>query len=87
MQDPASQRLKWHKKPLTVLVIKKVRDRTVMQPFVRLTNWLVLEKRMLVYVEQGVLEDPALVEDPDFKVGAPRRRCRSTTLGPRHRLR
>ncbi|XP_034244105.1 NAD kinase-like isoform X1 [Thrips palmi] len=67
VQDPASQRLKWHKKPLTVLVIKKVRDRTVMQPFVRLTNWLVVEKCMLVYVEQGVLEDPALVEDPDFK--------------------
>ncbi|KAE8743314.1 hypothetical protein FOCC_FOCC011095 [Frankliniella occidentalis] len=66
VQDPASQRLTWAKKPLTVLVIKKVRDGKVLPPFVQLTRWLVLEKSMLVFVEQSVLEDRALLEDPDF---------------------
>jgi hypothetical protein len=41
IQDPASQRLTWYKPPLTVLVIKKVRDISVLQPFVQLVNWLI----------------------------------------------
>lgn len=41
IQDPASQRLTWYKPPLTVLVIKKVRDVSVLQPFVQLVNWLI----------------------------------------------
>ena len=41
IQDPASQRLTWYKPPLTVLVIKKVRDVSVLQPFVQLVKWLI----------------------------------------------
>ncbi len=41
IQDPASQRLTWYKPPLTVLVIKKVRDATVLSPFVQLVKWLI----------------------------------------------
>jgi hypothetical protein len=41
IQDPASQRLTWYKPPLTVLVIKKVRDVSVLQPFVQLVRWLI----------------------------------------------
>ncbi|ERL95985.1 hypothetical protein D910_00744, partial [Dendroctonus ponderosae] len=41
IQDPASQRLTWYKPPLTVLVIKKVRDATVYSPFVKLVQWLI----------------------------------------------
>lgn len=41
IQDPASQRLTWYKPPLTVLVIKKVRDVTILQPFVQLVRWLI----------------------------------------------
>ncbi|KAJ1521255.1 hypothetical protein ONE63_002938 [Megalurothrips usitatus] len=67
VQDPASQRLTWNRRPLTVLVIKKVRDCAVLQPFVQLARWLVLEKAMLVYVEQGVLEDRLLLDDRDFQ--------------------
>ncbi|KAH9631239.1 hypothetical protein HF086_009562, partial [Spodoptera exigua] len=41
IQDPASQRLTWYKPPLTVLVIKKVHDATILAPFVQLVHWLV----------------------------------------------
>lgn len=41
IQDPASQRLTWYKPPLTVLVIKKVRDASILPPFVQLVNWLI----------------------------------------------
>ncbi|XP_011876637.1 PREDICTED: NAD kinase-like isoform X4 [Vollenhovia emeryi] len=67
IQDPASQRLTWHKPPLSVLVIKKVRDSSVLRPFVQLVTWLIEEKRMVVFVEASVLEDPALTRDPRFQ--------------------
>ncbi|XP_072394321.1 NAD kinase-like isoform X5 [Diabrotica undecimpunctata] len=57
IQDPASQRLTWYKPPLTVLVIKKVRDASVYSPFVQLVQWLIEEKRMVVFVEASVMED------------------------------
>ncbi|XP_063904484.1 NAD kinase-like isoform X1 [Zophobas morio] len=60
IQDPASQRLTWYKPPLTVLVIKKVRDASVHLPFVQLVQWLIEEKRMLVFVEAAVLDEPLL---------------------------
>lgn len=67
IQDPASQRLTWYKQPLTVLVIKKVRDSTVLSPFVQLVEWLVQEKHMVVWVEAAVLDDPLLQEDKKFQ--------------------
>lgn len=67
IQDPASQRLTWYKPPLTVLVIKKVRDTTVLSPFVQLVEWLVQEKHMVVWVESAVLDDPLLQEDKRFQ--------------------
>ncbi|XP_029680621.1 NAD kinase-like isoform X1 [Formica exsecta] len=67
IQDPASQRLTWYKPPLTVLVIKKVRDSSVLPPFVQMVTWLIQEKRMVVFVEASVLEDPALARDPRFQ--------------------
>ncbi|KAI5749151.1 hypothetical protein M8J76_004998 [Diaphorina citri] len=68
IQDPASQRLTWYKPPLTVLVIKKVRDVSVLQPFVKLVKWLIQEKSMLVYVEQSVMDDTLLATNPSFTV-------------------
>ncbi|XP_016989552.2 NAD kinase isoform X4 [Drosophila rhopaloa] len=62
IQDPASQRLTWYKPPLTVLVIKK-KDSQVLLPFVQLVEWLVQEKRMVVWVESAVLEDKLLRDD------------------------
>ncbi|KAF3420000.1 hypothetical protein E2986_04775 [Frieseomelitta varia] len=44
IQDPASQRLTWYKPPLTVLVIKKVRDNSVLPPFVQLVTWLIEDR-------------------------------------------
>ncbi|XP_011148633.1 NAD kinase isoform X2 [Harpegnathos saltator] len=67
IQDPASQRLTWYKPPLTVLVIKKVRDSAVLPPFVEMVTWLIQEKQMVVFVEASVLEDPALAKDPRFQ--------------------
>ncbi|XP_059353238.1 NAD kinase-like isoform X1 [Daphnia carinata] len=68
IQDPASQRLTWYKPPLTVLVIKKVRDATVLPPFVQLVKWLIAEKRMVVFVEHSVLDDPLLSNHPGFNM-------------------
>ncbi|XP_066259650.1 NAD kinase-like isoform X2 [Euwallacea similis] len=66
IQDPASQRLTWYKPPLTVLVIKKVRDASVYSPFVKLVRWLIEEKRMVVFVETAVMDDPHLDQFPEF---------------------
>ncbi|XP_034478728.1 NAD kinase isoform X3 [Drosophila innubila] len=67
IQDPASQRLTWYKPPLTVLVIKKVSDASVLAPFVQLVTWLLIEKNMVVWVESAVLEDALLNEDTQFQ--------------------
>ncbi|CAB3253160.1 unnamed protein product [Arctia plantaginis] len=66
IQDPASQRLTWYKPPLTVLVIKKVHDATILVPFVQLVHWLVHDKSMVVFVEAAVLDDTLLAEYGDF---------------------
>merc|ERR1719479_766090 len=66
IQDPASQRLTWYKPPLTVLVIKKVRDAAVIPPFIQLVRWFINEKRMVVFVESAVMDDPVLVRNPEF---------------------
>jgi len=49
-----------------VLVIKKVRDVSVLTPFVQLVRWLTVEKRMLVFVESSVLDDALLLANPAF---------------------
>ncbi|XP_052902180.1 NAD kinase-like [Anopheles moucheti] len=66
IQDPASQRLTWYKPPLAVLVIKKVRDSKVLQPFVQLVEWLIHEKHMVVWVEAAILDDAPLTGDKRF---------------------
>uniref|UniRef100_A0A2K5D666 NAD(+) kinase n=1 Tax=Aotus nancymaae TaxID=37293 RepID=A0A2K5D666_AOTNA len=40
IQDPASQRLTWNKAPKSVLVIKKMRDAGLLQPFKELCTYL-----------------------------------------------
>merc|ERR1719357_867720 len=44
IQDPASQRLTWYKPPLTVLVIKKVRDAMVIPPFIALCKCFIIRR-------------------------------------------
>nr|XP_008165523.1 NAD kinase isoform X1 [Chrysemys picta bellii]XP_042708768.1 NAD kinase isoform X1 [Chrysemys picta bellii] len=66
IQDPASQRLTWNKPPKSVLVIKKIRDASLLQPFKELCVYLTEENNMIVYVEKKVLEDPAIVNDDHF---------------------
>lgn len=68
IQDPASQRLTWYKPPLSVLVIKKVRDAQVIQPFIQLVKWLTIEKRMLVFVEASVMEESLVTSHSGFPV-------------------
>ncbi|XP_065353829.1 NAD kinase-like isoform X3 [Cloeon dipterum] len=67
IQDPASQRLTWYKPPLTVLVIKKVRDASVLSPFVQLVHWLIKEKNMVVFVEHSVMDDSMLQANSSFQ--------------------
>ncbi|KAG8434390.1 hypothetical protein GDO86_012675 [Hymenochirus boettgeri] len=66
IQDPASQLLTWNKLPKSVLVIKKVRDASLLKPFKDLCVFLTEEKNMIVYVEKKVLEDPAISNDESF---------------------
>ncbi|XP_012920589.1 NAD kinase isoform X4 [Heterocephalus glaber] len=66
IQDPASQRLTWNKSPKSVLVIKKIRDASLLQPFKELCMYLMEENGMIVYVEKKVLEDPAIACDDNF---------------------
>ncbi|XP_038233068.1 NAD kinase isoform X1 [Dermochelys coriacea] len=66
IQDPASQRLTWNKPPKSVLVIKKIHDASLLQPFKELCVYLTEENNMIVYVEKKVLEDPAIVNDDNF---------------------
>lgn len=41
IQDPASQRLTWSKPPLNVLIIRKIQDETLLEPFKELCRFLV----------------------------------------------
>uniref|UniRef100_A0A665X7F5 NAD(+) kinase n=1 Tax=Echeneis naucrates TaxID=173247 RepID=A0A665X7F5_ECHNA len=66
IQDPASQRLTWNKPPKSVLVIKKIRDASLLQPFKELCTFLTEAKNLIVYVEKKVLEDPAISGDENF---------------------
>jgi len=51
---------------LTVLVIKKVRDAAVIPPFIQLVKWFINEKRMVVWVESAIMDDPVLGRNPEF---------------------
>ncbi|KAK1142222.1 NAD kinase isoform X2 [Acipenser oxyrinchus oxyrinchus] len=68
IQDPASQQLTWNKPPKSVLVIKKIRDASLLQPFKELCIFLTESKNMIVYVERKVLEDPEIANDESFGV-------------------
>lgn len=56
IQDPASQRLTWNKSPKSVLVIKKIRDASLLQPF----------KELCVYLMEvrGGLDPSSRQQDP-----------------------
>merc|ERR1712241_1469086 len=66
IQDPASQRLTWYKPPLTVLIVKKIRDASVISPFIQLVSWFTELKRMVVFVEEAIMDDPLLTKNPAF---------------------
>uniref|UniRef100_A0AAV2JVN6 NAD(+) kinase n=1 Tax=Knipowitschia caucasica TaxID=637954 RepID=A0AAV2JVN6_KNICA len=66
IQDPASQRLTWNKPPVNVLVIRKIRDESLAEPFKELCRFLVEEKQMMVYVERRVADDATLANDETF---------------------
>uniref|UniRef100_A0A3B4A4Q0 NAD(+) kinase n=1 Tax=Periophthalmus magnuspinnatus TaxID=409849 RepID=A0A3B4A4Q0_9GOBI len=66
IQDPASQRLTWNKPPVNVLVIRKIRDESLVEPFKELCRFLVEEKQMMVYVERRVADDATLANDETF---------------------
>merc|ERR1711971_1484043 len=54
IQDPASQRLTWYKPPLTVLVIKKVRESAVMADpvLVRNPEFGHIQEKLMTFNEQ-----------------------------------
>ncbi|MGH0127259.1 UNVERIFIED_CONTAM: hypothetical protein FKN15_077008 [Acipenser sinensis] len=60
------QRLTWSEPPVSILVIKKIRDESLLEPFKQLCRFLVEEKQLVVYVEKKVVEDSALSNDEAF---------------------
>uniref|UniRef100_A0A8C5BT14 NAD(+) kinase n=1 Tax=Gadus morhua TaxID=8049 RepID=A0A8C5BT14_GADMO len=66
IQDPASQRLTWTNPPSNVLVIRKIHDESLVEPFKELCRYLVEEKQLMVYVERRVVEDGTLKDDELF---------------------
>ncbi|GAA6081746.1 NAD kinase b, partial [Tachysurus ichikawai] len=66
IQDPVSQRMVWNKPPLNVLVIRKIRDESLLEPFKELCSFFIQEKGLSVYVEKKVVEDGALMADESF---------------------
>ncbi|GCC32268.1 hypothetical protein chiPu_0010729 [Chiloscyllium punctatum] len=67
IQDPTSQRLTWDKPPTNVLVIKKVKDEALLEPFKELCTFLIEEKHLIVFVEKKVVDDAALAKDVKFE--------------------
>ncbi|KAL4635856.1 NAD kinase-like isoform X2 [Arapaima gigas] len=67
IQDPASQRLTWNKSPVNVLVIRKIRDQSLLEPFKELCKFLIEEKKLVVYVEKKVADDATLSQDKNFE--------------------
>ncbi|XP_016086204.1 NAD kinase-like [Sinocyclocheilus grahami] len=63
IQDPASHHVSWNKPPKSVLIIKKIRDASLLQPFKELCIFLTQQKNMIVYVERKVIEDPAIANE------------------------
>ncbi|BFZ23930.1 hypothetical protein BsWGS_26969 [Bradybaena similaris] len=66
--DPSNQKLQWLKPPLTVLIIRKHMDESVLAPFRDLVIWLIEEKNMVVHVEKNVLEEYFLQHDEKFQL-------------------
>ncbi|XP_070560436.1 NAD kinase-like isoform X2 [Ptychodera flava] len=64
--DPASQKLTWQEKPLSVLIIKKIFDDKILEHFKELSTWLCKEKNMIVFVESAVMDDPKITDDTKF---------------------
>jgi NAD+ kinase len=58
--------LQWYKPPQSILVIKKIWDNNVDEPFLQLVSWLVKEKQMKVFIENRVLEDPTISDHQLF---------------------
>uniref|UniRef100_A0A0B7A5Y3 NAD(+) kinase n=1 Tax=Arion vulgaris TaxID=1028688 RepID=A0A0B7A5Y3_9EUPU len=65
--DPSNQKLNWTKPPLTVLIIRKHLDESVLLPFKDLVIWLMEKKNMVIYVEEMVLGERILLEDEEFQ--------------------
>ncbi|XP_062848925.1 NAD kinase b isoform X2 [Trichomycterus rosablanca] len=66
IQDPVSQRLVWNKPPQNILVIRKIRDETLLEPFKELCTFLIQNKGLSVFVEKKVVEDAVLIQDQSF---------------------
>lgn len=50
IQDPASQRLTWNKPPVNVLVIRKIRDESLVEPFKELCRFLVEVRNLVAFI-------------------------------------
>lgn len=65
LHDPYDQKLKWHCPPENVLVVKKD-DSSTDKAFASLVTWLVVERRLKVFVEGKVISHSGLSNDKTF---------------------
>ncbi|KAI5609435.1 NAD kinase b, partial [Silurus asotus] len=56
IQDPVSQRLVWNKPPLNVLVIRKIRDLNLLEPFKELCSFLIQASRLISYINTVLIQ-------------------------------
>ena len=54
--DPGSQKLNWHKAPLTVLVVKKIYDESILDPFKEVIAWLI--EVIVMITAHAICADP-----------------------------
>ncbi|XP_071945487.1 NAD kinase-like isoform X2 [Antedon mediterranea] len=64
--DPSSQLLTWKVNALSVLVIKKIYDESVIEPFKALVTFLSKEKNLVIFVEAGVQKEESILNDDHF---------------------
>ncbi|XP_053212194.1 NAD kinase-like isoform X2 [Panonychus citri] len=62
-----NQRLNWPEPPKNVLVIHKIHDSSILPSFIQLTQWLLVDKQMVVLVEHNLLKDIRNRGEPLFK--------------------
>lgn len=67
MQYPTDPMLRWESAAENVMVIKKIHDPSLDEPFVKLVSWLVKERGFKVFVERKIKKEKEVMMDERMK--------------------